>query len=160
MTFKRKKGTLIKAVIAIPIIYFSIVGLLVTISGRGIPEVINDDLSAHKRDLLHADHGAAAAAPVDKWDEVFHNPEQRRTMPPQRDPLIPPVDQHVENDDHIARQIQLNDRKRHELRRQQEEQRHSAYGAGAILKPDLSANDPNVFHVTHPPNYNAKAPGM
>ena len=158
---KRKKSTLIKVVIAVPVLYFSVVGFLVTISGRGIPDVrTSDDLSLlHKRDLLNNEHGGAGGAEQLKWDakNAEHHPRHATHAPPglQRDPLVPPVDLHVEHDDHVAKLIQENDRRRSQLRHQQQRVNEDS----ARHKLDVKAADPNAFKVTNPPGYDPNAPG-
>ena len=173
---RRKKWTLIKAVIAVPVLYFSVIGFVMTISGRGIPEVRlgdDDESSLHRRDLQQVLGGGGGAAPdaaeLKNWDAKFHNPDNnpgaaqriRTKAPPvaPRDPLIPPVDLHVEHDDHVAEQIRENDRRRKQMRRDGKLTYNAAAPADAAAAADGAGAGGGGFKVTHPPDYRADAPG-
>ena len=175
MAFRRSRHSWVKAVLAIPVLYFSVVGLLVTISGRGIPDMTkNDETGSY---LQKRENPLPVHDKNDPIDEQFHNKDDmaqhqwgaNTLRPPVKheDPLIPPFDSHVE-DEHIQKLLQENDAKRRELRQQREEME----GQKVIQKPGdglgeggenpaPGGGDPNALFVpTKPPDYDPKRAGM
>ena len=147
---KRSRISTVKLIIALPLAYFTIVGVLTTLTGRGfLPDNTadtGDPLQMGNRDLLHNDD-------LNKWDKNFHNPlhypdkmESRKPHVAHQNPLQPPVDRYVDRDAHIVQRIQQDNRQREEqLRREKNLQ---------APPPD---NDESVLHKMFAPRAPAPA---
>ena len=123
LKMKRTRISALKLVVALPLAYFTFVGVLTTLTGRGLmPDAnldadgIDDPSFNHKRDLLHDSD----------WDKRFHNPEHypdksRKPDIVRQNPLQPPVDRYVDRDEHIVRRIREDHLQREqELRREKD----------------------------------------